>query len=106
VNFAAPQRTSLGFEPHRLVSVDVFFSPTIRREGRAIQVRQAIRSQLLATPGIADASLGTLQPRRLSRMRCTIAWTIRTPRASSPLRQLTVASRATIDCSPRALPRV
>ena len=30
-SFAALQRTPLGFEPHNLVSVDVFFGPSIRR---------------------------------------------------------------------------
>jgi putative ABC transport system permease protein len=59
-SFAALQRTPLGFDPHRLVSVDVFLSPAIRRAGRAIQVRQAILSRLRETPGIVGASLGTL----------------------------------------------
>ncbi len=59
-SFAALQRTSLGFEPQNLVSVDVFLSPAIRRAGRAIQVRQAILSRLRETPGIVGASLGTL----------------------------------------------
>ncbi len=59
-SFVALQRTSLGFDPHNLVSVDVFFGPTIRRAGRAIEVRQAILSRLRETPGIVGASLGTL----------------------------------------------
>ena len=59
-SFAALQRTQLGFDPHRLVSVDVFLSPAIRRAGRSIQVRQAILSRLRETPGIVGASLGTL----------------------------------------------
>jgi len=59
-SFAALQRTPLGFDPHNLVSVDVFLSPSIRRGGRAIQVRQAILARLRETPGIVGASLGTL----------------------------------------------
>ena len=59
-SFAALQRTPLGFDPHNLVSVDVFLSPAIRRAGRAIQVRQAILARLRETPGIVGASLGTL----------------------------------------------
>jgi putative ABC transport system permease protein len=59
-SFAALQRTELGFDPHRLVSVDIFLSPSIRRAGRAIQVRQAIGARLRETPGIVGASLGTL----------------------------------------------
>ena len=59
-SFAALERTPLGFDPHNLVSVDVFLSPNIRRAGRAIQVRQAILSRLRETPGIVGASLGTL----------------------------------------------
>jgi putative ABC transport system permease protein len=59
-SFAALQRTPLGFDPHRLVSVDVFLSPAIRRAGRSIQVRQAILARLRETPGIVGASLGTL----------------------------------------------
>jgi putative ABC transport system permease protein len=59
-SFAALQRTPLGFEPHNLVSVDVFFSPAIRRAGRAIEVRHGILARLRETPGVVGASLGTL----------------------------------------------
>ena len=59
-SFVALQRTPLGFDPHNLVSVDVFFGPAIRRAGRAIEVRQAILARLRETPGIVGASLGTL----------------------------------------------
>ena len=59
-SFAALQRTPLGFDPHNLVSVDVFFGPAIRRAGRTIEVRQAILERLRETPGIVGVSLGTL----------------------------------------------
>lgn len=59
-SFVALQRTSLGFDPRRLVSVDVFLSPSTRRAGRAIQVRQAILARLREMPGSVGAALGTL----------------------------------------------
>jgi predicted permease len=66
-SFAALQRTSLGFDPHGLASVDLLFNlgrrptePLEAREARASAVRQNIIDHLRAVSGVTDVAVGTL----------------------------------------------
>jgi len=59
-SFVALQRTSLGFDPHNLVSVDVLISPAINRSGQKAVVRNAVTPRLGAIPGVSAAGFGML----------------------------------------------
>jgi putative ABC transport system permease protein len=59
-SFAELQRTSLGFDPRRLVSIDVLFPPVISRSEQRPIVRAAIARQLGTLPGVTAAAAGML----------------------------------------------
>ncbi len=59
-SFAALQETRIGFDPHRLVSIDVLLGPKIGRSPRAAEVREAIAAKLRTIPGVVSAALGSM----------------------------------------------
>jgi predicted permease len=59
-SFAALQQTPMGFDPHRLVSIDILIPPVIKRAGHGPDVRAAVEQQLREAPGVIDVAVGTL----------------------------------------------
>ena len=57
----ALQETRLGFDPRRLVSIDLLVPPDlVRRPGAVDPIREAIVQRLRLVPGVIDAAVGTL----------------------------------------------
>ncbi|HZS57633.1 MAG TPA: ADOP family duplicated permease [Gemmatimonadaceae bacterium] len=56
-SFVALQSTPLGFDPHRLLSIEVFLGGRFE-EARAVE--RVVLDRIRATPGVADAAAGTM----------------------------------------------
>ena len=58
-SFAALQETRIGFEPRKLVAIDVL-GPAIDRSPRAPEIRDAIAARLRRIPGVVGAAVGSM----------------------------------------------
>ena len=56
----ALQQTRIGFDPRRLVSIDLLMPPEISRSDSAAHLRDAVVQRLQLVPGVLDAAIGTL----------------------------------------------
>ncbi len=59
-SFAALQETPIGFDPHRLVSIDILVPPVIRRADQHHALYEAVARRLAEVPGVTAVGTGML----------------------------------------------